>query len=882
MSGPERLDMSNATWSGPGANKERKQQADITSTETSTGKTVLDAEGVFLQNQERRRKLGLPVLTPAQEEVDKKFAVEQADWRNAGGLPTLTRQLDQLQDALNTLRTSDTITGPVLGRMPKWIQQAVNPKGPDVRAQVEDVIQRSLRQILGAQFTQVEGERMISRAFDPEQQEQSNIERLTRVITELRGQGAAKEASSRYYQKHGTLQGFTQEETDKVLKEFGVANKPTGGQAWMTGDQEAVLNRYAQGNPTAQGYADLLIKMAQDQGFDPDEAWRKDAYQRGLEVEKYRASGKVFGEGINYLGGVPKPEEGEGQEDKTVAAAPAEGAPPGAPPSDTGGLSWGEATGSAVQRFLPNLAEVGVDTISGLLNAVTSPIQTAKSFGELGNSLLGAMGVTDADPAQAEAVGDYFANRYGSMEAVKNTFANEPAALLFDLSAVLTGGGTAAAKATSLLGRTGNIGRKVATAGRVIDPLSATVGASEWLADAARRYTPDVIKQGVGTAADVAFKRVPAAVVGFPSGVGGETIREATAAGRSSGRALGATPRSEGFRGQQVGDASAADIVNTFDAELKKLREAASTRYETEIAPITRDKTQLDIADVEKRLDALKPVGLGRYKTNRTPSSHAAWTEAKSLVDQHKELMAQDPAKYATPGALDAFRRELYETLSGYAEGNDRGASRIANGVYHAVRDTIKKQAPDYDRVLKTYSTAQEQFDQMTRALRSGKNIDASVRKMQNVLKRPDPGVAGELLEQADESGNIRVQLAGRSGRPYLPDRLRSTLATVQGLAGGAAFAPAELLNAIPGTMDALTPGYLMGAAAMSPRLATSTAYRVGQGIGATERGGSVLRDVYQRYPALTSAGVAGVSGAERVGEELTLEELLRRYGAEE
>ena len=861
--------------------QQRKTEAEITSTETGTGKTVLDAEGVYLANQKKRRELGLPVLTPAQEAADKEYAKEQVAWRNTGGMPTLNRQLGQLQDALNILRTNDTITGPVLGRMPKFIQQAIDPRAPDVRAQVEDVIQRSLKQVLGGQFAAVEATQLLARAFDPEQQEKSNIDRIQRVVDELRGMGAAKEASARFFEKNGTLQGFSQKETDQVLKEFGVANKPSGGQAWMTGTQEAVLNRYAQGAPTAQGYADLLIQMAQEQGFQPDEAWRKDAYQRGLEVEKYRASGREFGEGINYLGGVPKPEEGEGQEDKTVAALPAEGAPPGAPPSDTGGLSWGEAAGSAAQRFLPNLAEVGVDTISGLFNVVTSPIQTAKSFGELGSSLLGAMGVTDADPAQAEALGNYFANRYGSMENIKKTFANEPAALLFDLSAVLTGGGTGAAKLASLAGRAGTIGKTVATAGRIIDPLSATVSGSEWLADAARRYTPDIVKQGVGKTTEAVFKSAPAAVVGFPSGVGVDTIREATAAGRSSGRELGRTPRSETFRGQQVGDASAADIVNEFDAATKRIREAAAARYQTDIAPITRDKTQLDLTDVEKRVDALKPVGLGRYKTNRTPSSHAAWTEAKSLVDQHKALMAQDPAKYATPGALDAFRRELYDTLSGYAEGADKGASRIANGVYHAVRDTIKKQAPDYDKVLRGYSEAQDQLDQMNRALRSGKNIDASVRKMQNVLKRNDPGVAGELLEQADESGNIRVQLAGRSGRPYVPDRLRSALLTAQGVAGGAALAPAELLNAVPGSLDVLTPSYLAGAALMSPRVATSGAYRFGQGVGAVERGGKTLRDIYEKYPSLSSAAVAGVSGAERAAEEMSIEDYMRKYGVE-
>lgn len=869
--------------------RERKTEADIGSTEASTERvetlTPLDAEGIFLQNQERRRKLGLPVLTPAQEQADKKFADEYVAWRNTGGMPTLNRQLDQLQDALNLLRTNDTITGPVIGRMPKWIQQAIDPKGPDVKAQVEDVIQRSLRQILGAQFTQVEGERMIARAYDPEQQEQSNIGRLTRVIDELRGQGAAKEASSRWFEKTGTLQGYTQQEADKVLKEYNVANQPTGGQRWMNADQEAVLNSYANGpNPTAQGYADLLTKFAQEQGMQPDAAWRQNALDVGAQVEQHRKAGGAYSsEGIQYLGGIPKPEEGDKQD--VIAAAPVGegggGQPPAGGPEGPGGngLSWGEAAGSAATRFLPNLAEVGIDTLQGLAQVVTSPIQTAKSVGELGGSILGAMGVTDADPAQAEALGNYLENRYGGIENIKRTFATEPAALLLDLSALLTGGGTGVAKLATLAGRTGRIGETVATAGRVIDPLSATVGGAEWLADATRRYLPENVKTGIGRATEAVTQTAPAAVVGFPSGVGTETIREAAGSGRSSGRALGSTPRSAAFRGQQVGDASAVDIINNLESQIKRMGEEAATRYQTDIAPITRDKTVLDITEVDRKLNALKPVGLGRYKTKRTPSSHAAWTEARNLVDQHKALMAQDPAKYGTPAALDAFRRELYDTLQGYAEGGDKGASRIANGLYYAVRDTIAKQAPDYDKTLKAYSSAQDQLDQINRSLKSGKNIDASVRRMQNILKRTDTGVAGEMLEAADEAGTIKTQLAGRSGTSYLPDRLRGAIFGAQSLAGMASMLPEGLLNAIPSMAENLTPGYIAGAAAMSPRLATSGAYRFGQGVGAVERGSSELYDLYQKYPALMSAGVAGVSGAERIGEELSLDELKRRYG---
>lgn len=868
---------------------ERKEEAGIRGTVASTERTEtltpLDAEGVFLANQEKRRKLGLPVLTPAQEEADKKFAEKYVEWRNSGGMPTLNRQLDQIQDALNVLRTNDTITGPVIGRLPKFIQQYINPKAPDVRAQVEDVIQRSLRQILGAQFTAVEGERMIARAYDPEQQEQSNIARLNRVIQELRGQGAAKEASSRFFETQGTLKGYTQKEADKVLEEYGAANAPKGGQRWMRDDQEAVLNRYAQGNPTAQGYADLLIQFAQEQGFEPDAAWRQSALDRGREVENFRAKGGEYSsEGIRYLGGVPKPIEGETRREDTGPAAAVIGGPSGGPPSGGAtppgnGLTFGSMMGSAAQRFLPNVAEVGLEAAQGLAQAVTSPVETGRALYDVGSSVLGALGITDADPAQANQIGRYLADRYGGVENVMRTFAEEPAAVLFDASALLTGGGSAAAKGAAMLGRTGRIGRAVETAGRVIDPLSATVGGAEWLADAARRYAPAPVKAATQRAGEFLTQRIPAEIAALPSGVGGETIQQAFGAGREAGKAPGGvTPRSEAFRGQQTGKASAAEIVNSLDAGVQRMRDAASTRYQTDIAPVTSDKTILDLTDAEKRLNALRPPGLGRYKTKRTPSSHAAWLEAKNMLDQHKALMAKDPATYGTPGAIDAFRRELYDTLEGYAEGGDRSASRIAKGMYQAIRQTVQKQAPDYDKTLRTYSEAQELMDQINRSLRSGKNVDASVRKLQSVMKRPDSGYAGELLEQVDDTGTLQAQIAGRAGSSLVPDRLRSSLMTAQTMLGGAAALPSEVLAKLPGA-ESMTPEYLLGALSMSPRVATSTAYGAGKATGLAERGLESLARRYQEAPALASAGVAGFSEADRLGEELEKARLLREYG---
>ena len=73
---------------------------------------------------------------------------------------------------------------------------------------VEEVVQRNLRIVLGAQFTQKEGERLIARAFNPRLEEPENAKRVRRLITQIRTAAQQKQAASDYFEANGTLVGF--------------------------------------------------------------------------------------------------------------------------------------------------------------------------------------------------------------------------------------------------------------------------------------------------------------------------------------------------------------------------------------------------------------------------------------------------------------------------------------------------------------------------------------------------------------------------------------------------------------------------------------------------------------------------------------------------
>lgn len=109
-----------------------------------------------------------------------------------------------------------------------------------------------------------------------------------------------------------------------------------------------------------------------------------------------------------------------------------------------------------------NLPESASKFVGGLVQAVTSPLQTLTGLldagaGALRNSL--PQGVVnfveqfDTNPQAtqravqtANAIGGMYKDRYGSYEGIKRTFAEDPVGAAADLSTLLTGGGAAATK----------------------------------------------------------------------------------------------------------------------------------------------------------------------------------------------------------------------------------------------------------------------------------------------------------------------------------------------------------------------------------------------------------------------------------------------------
>lgn len=175
------------------------------------------------------RRVGAQQEIPkkAREAVDRAYAKDYVDFFQTGASDA-AKALEELGSARDELRgyyideegkkhklkKNDSLTGPVVGTLSnlpwigKTVQDVAFPESSDVQERVEYTVQRSLRPILGSQFTKEEGERLIARVYNPRLSEEVNAERLDRLIKQLERAYQSKIAASKYFEENGTLTGF--------------------------------------------------------------------------------------------------------------------------------------------------------------------------------------------------------------------------------------------------------------------------------------------------------------------------------------------------------------------------------------------------------------------------------------------------------------------------------------------------------------------------------------------------------------------------------------------------------------------------------------------------------------------------------------------------
>jgi hypothetical protein len=151
--------------------------------------------------------IGGEKLSPGEIEQDKDFGKEIGQWKRGGG-QDMAAQIAQLKPVIESLEAGEPITGVSVAVQPDILLAMTNPKALQSRELVEEVVQRNLKTILGGQFTEREGDRLISRAFNPKLPPEENAKRVRRLFLQMSSAAEQKQAMADYFDQFGTLRGY--------------------------------------------------------------------------------------------------------------------------------------------------------------------------------------------------------------------------------------------------------------------------------------------------------------------------------------------------------------------------------------------------------------------------------------------------------------------------------------------------------------------------------------------------------------------------------------------------------------------------------------------------------------------------------------------------
>jgi hypothetical protein len=145
------------------------------------------------------------------EEVDKTFGKDWSAWTQ-GGAASVRKNLGTLRTVIDSIKEGKNLSGTLIGLAPDQGLNLFAPEAKAARDRVAGVVQQSLKETLGAQFTEKEAAQLIQRAYDPALDETENLARLEALALMIESAAKAKQEAMDYFGKDFTMLGFKQTE----------------------------------------------------------------------------------------------------------------------------------------------------------------------------------------------------------------------------------------------------------------------------------------------------------------------------------------------------------------------------------------------------------------------------------------------------------------------------------------------------------------------------------------------------------------------------------------------------------------------------------------------------------------------------------------------
>jgi hypothetical protein len=389
---------------------------------------------------------------------------------------------------------------------------------------------------------------------------------------------------------------------------------------------------------------------------------------------------------------------------------------------------------------------------------------------------------------KANDVGEFYKNRYGGLENIKNTLSYDPVGVLADISTIAGGAGGLAKLGSA--NKLANIMSKVSTA---TNPMI-------------------IAGKGLGLVGKVAkgAGNVASTIVGnLGTHTGSESLRQAALSGLQGGA------KAESFANNMRSIVPGSDIVDTMKSALQNMRANRGAAYREGMQSLGQLPQVIPFTTIDNAVsDALK---IGDYKgVNVIKSAGDTQKKIVKIVDKWKQLPANE---FHTAEGLDALKKAIGDIRGETQFGTS--SRLIADKVYHAIKNEIVKNDPTYAKTMADYEKASELTKEIERALSIGDkaSIDASMRKFLSLTRNnanTNFGNRIQLARELEQNGapNLFSDISGQALNTWTPRGLGGVIASGTAGAGLATMSPL----AIPAL------------ALQSPRLMGETAFALGKG----------------------------------------------------
>jgi len=451
-----------------------------------------------------------------------------------------------------------------------------------------------------------------------------------------------------------------------------------------------------------------------------------------------------------------------------------------------------ETLEGAALNFVPSTFQLAGDTVQAFTVDLPDTLEgVAQIVG-------GAVGLTD--PAQWDAVKDYFGERYGTIDGFKRAVKTDPASIAADVAGIATGGALLTAKTASTAGKLGNIAA-----------LSNAAKKAEGFAEVAAKLDPlntaaALTKVGVKAAAGTAG-RVGSVAARLTGAQPADLVQAANAGRRGSPEFL------DTLEGRKAPE----DAIGKADAALSELYQKRSADYTRRMDRLKKQPEMLDFKDVLDAVDDVRNVG--RHKGIDISGAASVWDEVDAKIAEFESAGLNSIEDF------DAMKQSINNIATKYPRGTPE--NKVASEVARSINKTITAKAPIYANIMGDYRAASDTLSDIKASISAGANSrDTTLGKLRRSAsgKGPRGRRVIDVLESTQAGRGLGDMLAGQNLAAAEPNMMGASLGT------GAAAVTGD-----PSTMAMST---------MSAQGLGRGAYRVGQGMGQIDKARQLLSQV--------------------------------------